>query len=157
MGVRSKHSVFKVASYLLSKSDPYSDDFSVTHLKLQKLVYYAQAWHYAIKQKPLFKEEIEAWVHGPVCPDLYHAYKNNGFEIIKPKMDNEDFDFNSFEIEVMDLVWEAYGGMSGGMLEQLTHTEDPWIEARGNLDEKISSNNIISLSSMGEYYNKPEV
>ena len=58
-------SVFDVANWFLSKG-------SVTHKKLQKLCYYSQAWHCALYDgTPLFAERIEAWVHGPVIPELY--------------------------------------------------------------------------------------
>ena len=48
---------------------------SMSHKKLQKLCYYAQAWYVTIKNKPLFEDDIEAWVHGPVVPSLYSQYK----------------------------------------------------------------------------------
>ena len=50
----------------------------ITNLKLQKLVYYAQAWHLAIYSKPLFNTDFEAWVHGNVIHDLYSECKSWG-------------------------------------------------------------------------------
>jgi uncharacterized phage-associated protein len=60
-------SVFDVAAYILAEQGP------VTHMKLQKLVYYCQGWHLAWDEKPLFDEPIEAWANGPVCPALYEV------------------------------------------------------------------------------------
>lgn len=73
--------VYIVAKYFLSKS-------RMTHKKLQKLCYYAQAWHCAFyKNKPLFENRIEAWVHGPVSPELYYRYYNYGWNEIPQVLD----------------------------------------------------------------------
>lgn len=146
-------SVFDVARYFLTKSKP-GTEYAITHLKLQKIVYYAQAWHIALKNKPLFKERIEAWIHGPVCPELYDYYKEYGFEEIDP-VSSESVSINDKDTkEVLDFVWELYGNRSGKFLEQLTHQEDPWLNARGTLGEYIRSNNEISHESMYEYFSK---
>ena len=52
-------SIFEVARFFLTKE-------SMTHLKLQKLCYYAQAWYLTIYGQRLFNEEFQAWLHGPV-------------------------------------------------------------------------------------------
>ena len=59
--------VFEAAEWFLHKK-------SFTHKQLQKLCYYAQAWHLALLNRPLFDEEFQAWIHGPVCPTLYAHY-----------------------------------------------------------------------------------
>lgn len=142
--------VFDVAKYFLQKSNPNSER-SITHLKLQKLVYYAQAWHLAIKGKALFNEKIEAWIHGPVTPELYNSYKIYGFNVIDPpKLPKVDLD--KPQRDLVDEVWQIYGGLSGRVLETLTHQEDPWIKARGNASPESPSNNTISLDSMRLYY-----
>jgi uncharacterized phage-associated protein len=48
----------------------------VSNLQLQKLVYYAQAWHLALYDRPLFEDDFQAWVHGPVIPELFDKYKH---------------------------------------------------------------------------------
>ena len=47
----------------------------MTTMKLQKLIYYSQAWSLVWDEKPLFAERIEAWANGPVCPDLYNLHR----------------------------------------------------------------------------------
>ncbi|SFS77614.1 Panacea domain-containing protein [Paenibacillus sp. BC26] len=147
-----KVSVSDVADYLLQKSNRNSNR-SITHLKLQKLVYYVQAWHTAIKGEPLFAEEIEAWVHGPVCPELYATYKQHGFNEIDPPQTIQN-SLSKSQKELIDEVWQMYGGFSGRTLETLTHKEDPWINARGSISEHTPSNSTISIDSMGKYYKK---
>ncbi len=138
--------VFDVAKYILEKHQ------ILTAMKLQKLVYYSQAWHAVWTDQPLFDNRIEAWANGPVCPTLY-SYHRGQFQI----------DVNSFpwgcssnltddQKESIDQVLRFYGDKSSQWLSDLTHMEKPWIEARGNLQPGESSSNEINLASMVEYY-----
>ncbi len=61
--------VFDVATYILKKTRP------CTHMKLQKLLYYAQAWSLVWDEKQLFGDRIEAWANGPVVPRLFQQLK----------------------------------------------------------------------------------
>ena len=58
-------SAHDVAAYILRKQGPLSA------MKLQKLVYYAQAWSTVWDDQPLFSEAVEAWANGPVVRELY--------------------------------------------------------------------------------------
>ena len=53
----------EVAEYFIEKA--YSENDKITQKKLQKMLYYAQAWFLAFNNKKLFEEKIEAWLHGP--------------------------------------------------------------------------------------------
>lgn len=138
--------VFDVAQALLNIQ-------SMSNKKLQKLCYYVQAWYLALNREPLFENSFEAWIHGPVCPELYHKFKNYGFTKIPQSNDlpssiaNDEY-LNNF----IHNVFEMYGDMSGDELEELTHQEFPWLNARRGLDGWQSSNNIISCDDMIEYY-----
>lgn len=55
---------------------------SVTHKKLQKLCYYAYSWYLTLYDKRLFPHTFEAWIHGPVQPQLYQKYKHTGWQPI---------------------------------------------------------------------------
>jgi uncharacterized phage-associated protein len=48
----------------------------ITQLKIQKLLYYAQAWFLGLHGCEIFAEEIEAWVHGPVVPSVRARYRD---------------------------------------------------------------------------------
>ncbi|MBD2628083.1 Panacea domain-containing protein [Trichormus variabilis] len=124
----------------------------LSNLKLQKLVYYAQAWYLALHDQPLFDEDFEAWVHGPVIPALYQEYKKFGW---KPVLkDVESPNFSDQVHEFLAELSEVYFGCDAFELEQMTHREDPWIEARGNIPQDAPSNAIISKEAMKEYYQK---
>ncbi len=120
----------------------------VSNLKLQKLLYYSQAWCLALHKKPLFYEEIEAWVHGPVVPVIFRYYRDCKWSPIPDPKVNTPRQFQSH----LEEVWRVYGGFRAFDLERLTHSEDPWKKARAGLASDASSNNIISKSSMRDYY-----
>ncbi len=114
-----------IADYFLAKQDEESGD-TISNLKLQKLVYYAQGYHLAIFDKPLFDEEIEAWAHGPVVPVLYHRFKEYGAASI-PAIPN--LDLSKFDDEVqgfLDEVYDVFNQFSGWTLRNMTHEELPW-------------------------------
>ncbi len=136
-----------IASWFLSRD-------SMTHKKIQKLCYYAQAWYCALYDgSPLFNDEIQAWVHGPVVPALYHVYADYKWTVI-PKTDFDESKFNESVLNVLEAVYNTYGEFSGDQLESLTHSEDPWIQARGTLKPWETSTTPISCASMREYYSR---
>ncbi|USG65139.1 DUF4065 domain-containing protein [Brevibacillus ruminantium] len=140
-----------VANYFLTKVDRDSGD-NITHLKLQKICYYAQAWHLAIEDEPLFEAHFEAWAHGPVNPGLWYEYRGYGWDPIPYP---EDFEIKSIPKpirEFLDEIWDVYGKYSARYLENLTHQEDPWLEARGDLPEGRSCNTPIDENTMRNYY-----
>ena len=133
----------QVAEWFLSKE-------SMTHKKLQKLCYYAQAWHCALLGKPLFDEEIQAWVHGPVIPALYPKYADYKWQDIPKRAVVPAMPIKT--LEVLKAVYNTYGGFSGDQLERLTHSEEPWIQARGGRKPWETCTQVISMRSMTEYY-----
>jgi len=165
----------QVADYFLRLVDEDSGD-SISNLKLQKLVYYAQAWHLAITGEPLFTDRIEAWVHGPVVPSLYSKYKVFGWEPIRPLATLQIFNRSPVAVrkeweaaplprpdtplpnidaqtqEILDDVWDAYGQFTAKRLEELTHDEDPWKDLREGCKPGDASNAVISTEAMRAYY-----
>ena len=115
----------EVAEYFLAQTDEEAGDL-ISNMKVQKLVYYAQGFHLALCGTPLFDEEIEAWMHGPVVPGLYQEYKKYGNGSI-PLPDSLDFEKFSPQVrEILDDVYNVYGQYSAWKLRQMTHEEDPW-------------------------------
>lgn len=142
----------QVADYFLSLQDEDAGDL-ITHLKLQKLVYYAQAWYLVIYDKGIFEEDFEAWVHGPALRSLYSMFANLGWQPI-PK-DSIDTNFDSFDEdfkEFLNEVWEVYGQFSAKKLEELTHSESPWLDARKGYGPLERSSTPITKESMKNYY-----
>lgn len=149
MGARYKAS--EIANWFLAAIDRDAGD-AITHLKLQKLVYYAQAWSLAIpeRDKPLFDEEIQAWAHGPVAESVFHEFKGSSWEAlpapeIAPEIDEDDEEF-------LHEILAVFGEYSGKQLERMTHSEDPWKAARGDLPPEARSNTVIDKKLMMEFY-----
>jgi uncharacterized phage-associated protein len=137
-------SVFDAASYILKASGP------VTAMKLQKLVYYAQAWSLVWEERPLFPERIEAWANGPVVPDLYFAHKGEFTVVAEPKGNPENL--AAEDRETIDAVLKHYGVKSAAWLSDLTHREAPWKDARRGIPDGVRSNAEITLGAMADYY-----
>ena len=133
-----------IARYFLSLADPDVGD-SISNLKLQKLVYYAQGFHLALFGTPLFAETVAAWDHGPVVPGLYRAYKEHGAESI-PAPTDMDFDkYDPQTRELLNEVYSVYGQYAAWKLRNMTHEEPPWKTA-------YESGEFISQDSMKEYF-----
>lgn len=145
-----------VADYLLCKVDKSKGD-SITPLRLQKLVYYCQAWHLAYFQKPLFKEDIQAWAHGPVVPRLYrHHAKNYMHDAIDTSAASPSplATVSDDSRLLIDKVWDKYNNLSGSALEELTHQESPWKKAYGDITPGGRCNVVISHKAMQDFYSK---
>src|SRR3989344_7670488 len=89
----------------------------ITNKKLQKLVYYAQAWSLVLNDRKLFNEPIEAWVHGPAVRSLYVKYKKFGFEPIQEEVKASELNFSDQAKKLLNNVWKLYGKMDAGYLE----------------------------------------
>ena len=139
------HDIFDVANWFLTKEN-------MSHKKLQKLCYYAVAWGYALLKRPICSnDEFQAWVHGPVSPALYDKYKGNAWVELNP---DKGF-INSFDNNTEDLlesIWLTYGEQTGNSLEALTHSELPWIKARGNCEQHERCSTPINKKDMEDYY-----
>jgi uncharacterized phage-associated protein len=123
---------------------------TMTAMKLQKLVYYSQAWHAVWDEEQLFPSEIEAWRNGPVCRDLYEGHRGMFQVSTWPRGNSESLARN--ESETVDVIVGSYGRLSGQQLSDLTHSERPWVEARAGCSPDERSSAPITLESMVDYY-----
>jgi uncharacterized phage-associated protein len=131
-----------IAQYFLSLVDEEAGD-SISNLKLQKLLYYAQGFHLAFYDTPLFPEAIKKWAHGPVVPQIYHEYKDYGANAIPPvQIDLNDYTQNVREL--LDEIYSVYGQFSALKLRSMTHNEPPWLKA--------DDNEAISHESMKQFF-----
>jgi uncharacterized phage-associated protein len=122
----------------------------LTNLKLQKLLYYSQAWFLALHDKALFAEDFQAWVHGPVLPSQYHRFKDYQW---KPLLEDVTLPVApSKVVTFLEEIVDVFGAETAVTLELMTHRERPWIKARGNLPADAVSTNVITKKSMHSYY-----
>lgn len=134
--------------YLLNKCE------DITPLALQKLLYYVQGFYYAINEEFLFEEDCQAWVHGPVYPEVYQKYKDYRFDPIKQSSEPEDLGLTSSETAILDSVSKNLSCYSGKVLEEFTHSETPWLKAREHLSKFEPTTRIIQKEDIGNYFNE---
>jgi len=137
-------SVFDVAAYILEKCG------TLTTWKLQKLVYYAQAWSLVWDEKPLFDQGIEAWANGPVVRELYNAHK--GKFTVSSFSPGDSGRLSNDQKETIDAVIRDYGEFSSQQLSDLTHSEKPWKDARRGIPDGERGDTVIDLDALAEYY-----
>ncbi|MCY4260342.1 MAG: DUF4065 domain-containing protein [Rhodobacteraceae bacterium] len=137
-------SVLDVAAHILDRQGP------MTTWKLQKLVYYSQAWSLVWDDDVLFPEEIEAWANGPVVRELYNAHRGK-YRISCLHRGNPET-LTEIQRETIDSVLAFYGDKSPQWLSDLTHMEIPWQLARRKIPDGERGNTIIPKESLAEYY-----
>ncbi|MBO9194310.1 SocA family protein [Rhizobium sp. 16-449-1b] len=130
----------------------------VNVIKLHKLLYYVQAWHLAFNRGEFFPNRFQAWVHGPVSRDVYDRYKDTktmyssvDISDIRPGFDPSK-DLNAYERAHIDAILEVYANFTGDQLEEMTHLEQPWLEARAGVPASARSENYLSEETMKSFY-----
>jgi len=149
----------ELSQYIIAKFDE-SGDF-ISNKKLQKILYYIEAWS-LVHLNSIIDEDFEAWVHGPVIPEVYHEYKKYGYNPINTDKNYNATDFiTDFKIvninysehfHLIDGVLDEYGVLSSLELELLSHSEEPWNSVRKNLLPSEHSTSSIDKALMKKYY-----
>ena len=149
----------ELSKYLIAFGNSVGDP--ITNLKLQKLLYYSQAWHLGIHKNQLFEEDFEAWVHGPVLRRIYGIYKGYGYNpiVLDIKEDEVEKEISNYKsnfgyklTNFFQYIIDEYFIISAWELERMVHKEDPWIIARAGIPDDEPSENIIKKEWMQKYY-----
>ena len=128
------YNINDVCDYVILRANA-DEVVPLNNLKLQKLLFYIQAWHLAFYDETFFEGKFQAWVHGPVNREIYERFRAKKFlysditksDVLKP---NPETAFTPDDIEHMNNILETYLPFSGMQLESLTHSEEPWIKTR---------------------------
>jgi len=131
-----------VAGYIQATADVPRHDTK----KLQKLVYFSQAWALGWTGRPIFADEFQAWPDGPVVSSLFGFQRH---EYVPPAPEGS---IDQATKEIIDSVIEHYGHLNHQQLIDLTHEHTPWVEARGSLPASASSNVRISNDAIRSFY-----
>lgn len=157
------YNVLDVSAYVVNYSN--KKEYSISNLRLQKLLYFIQAFYLIKENKPCFKEKIFAWELGPVVPEVYHVYKQYGSRHIPPvktyfkikddslwKTERIRYDDEKISVEdkkMINSVVDKFSEYSSYDLVELTHDQDPWNNAyHGSNNDKE-----ITIQSIKEYFN----
>ncbi|MEH3100247.1 Panacea domain-containing protein [Sphingomonas adhaesiva] len=140
-----------VARYILDRLAPDRYGSRLTAWKLQKLVYYSQAWSLVWDDAPLFDDEIQAWANGPVVPALYREHRGR-FQLFAGDIPGNPENLTEDQRDTINVVLEFYGDKSPQWLSDLTHMEAPWRDARAGIPDGASSQRAITPEAMAAYY-----
>lgn len=139
-----------VISYMFERLE------EVTPLMLQKLLYFIQGICLALYDRPMFAENCQAWIHGPVFPEVYDLLRDFKYNPIEDArfavLDGTKEILTAEEQKIIDLVVNTFGLYGGKVLERITHNEAPWKNARKGYGENIPSNEPLSKENIKEYY-----
>jgi len=137
--------VLDVARYILDEKG------EMEAMKLQKLCYYAQAWHLAWVGTPLFAEDFQAWRDGPVSRLLYATHHGQR-SVVAAQINGSGQQLTEVQRCVVDEVLRVHGQKSGNDLSALTHREGPWCEARAGLAPDAPGDTVIQKDTMATYF-----
>lgn len=132
-----------IANKILAKASIFEYDEPISNMKLQKLLYYQQGFHLAYFEAPLFDEEIEAWMYGPVVPSVYNhfkEYKNRGIEY-----KGDVIELSPEEEALFNEVYKIYGSYSAIGLMDMTHDETPWKSTNPGVGSIITKDKLKSF------------
>lgn len=147
-----------IASYFIEKANTkiIDEDGSaegISHLKLQKILYFAQIVFLCTKNKELFQEEILAWQYGPVIESIYNEYsrkrKKWNSQLLQEDILDKDYKdkINEKDSYILDDIYNEFWKYSASELVDITHSHKPWRESFIPWES-----NIISKKSMVNYY-----
>lgn len=143
-----------LSDYILKHYEPMS------HLKLQKLLFYCDAYHLAYFDQELVEDSFEAWVHGPVSRKVYDSLKDKSMLYAELSYSNStgkdvDKEFGKLTQDQQTLIVSILTDLStwtGLELERATHNERPWLEARIGYAEADKCHEIISKKTVQAFY-----
>lgn len=153
------YNINDVADYIILRFTQNEDFSDLINLKLQKLLFYIQAWSLGIRGFRFVDAEFQAWAHGPVCRVIFDRFKDTKglysfLHIGDVKNPNVFALFEKEDSDFIEFILENYGGFSGVQLEEMTHNETPWIMARKGVSSLERCENVITDQSMRDYYGK---
>jgi uncharacterized phage-associated protein len=137
-----------LAKLFLVQADQDGLSGTMTNMKINKLVYYAQCLNLALYGEPLFSEDIQAWIHGPVCYKVYLEYRQYIADPVRVPEMNDLKQISEKDIEIVEEVWQFLGDRRASQLRNMTHEEFPWLNARGGIPDDMPSQAVLSLEDM---------
>lgn len=140
------YDVIDVAKYIILFCK--ENGYSISNLKLQKLLYFVQAQFLVIKGEPAFLEEIEAWDFGPVVPEVYQYFKIWGSSELPALLaKGARSKIYTSDQKIIDEILKECAPYSASFLVDITHNQDPWQDAYERY-----YNNVITRESIKEYF-----
>ena len=141
-----------VAEYLIHLAASEDEPDPLSHLRLQKLMYYVQGWSLAIRNAPMFPDKIEAWAHGPVVAKLFLTFTDYKSDTIPSEIFWYSGGLRKGDRKCIEAVWDVYKKYSATSLREMTHRETPWEQARGKAKSAERCSTEITNTSMKRFF-----
>lgn len=126
---------------------------NMEHKKLQKLLYFFDGFQLAVSGKSFLDADFEAWVHGPVCREVYATYANfRMYELIPSVSVSERELLTENQRQLFDVFYKVYGGFNSDDLEAISHNTTPWLNKRVGLEPWEPSTARIDKGEMQQYF-----
>ena len=140
------YNVLEVSRYIIDYS--HQKGYRIYNFKLQKLLYFVQAYFLATKREPCFSERIVAWDIGPVNLETYREYMIYGSCNIPNTSDDEErTTINDFDRKLIEAVVDIFAGWSAPDMTKLSQDQKPWY------DYYISGKeNVIPTEAIKDYF-----
>lgn len=141
--MKGKYNATDIAKWFINELHP-------EPLKLQKLLYLSQGFSYAFNDRPLFEDDIEGWVHGPVVASVYRQYSMFKYNPIT--IEHQLIEFDDETLDILNYVKDNFAKYDSRYLEKLTHSQEPWILSREGLDPDERSDKTITKENIANYF-----
>ena len=144
----AKGKIFQIANWFLSQA---TEENYMTHLALQKLLYFSQGWNYVFNNRSLFQDDCEAWVHGAVYRSVFDTFKKFKYKPL-PVIDKK-IKIPKEELDVLEYVKKYYFDVyNAKSLEKICHLEKPYILTRKEYEIDQNCEEIIEKDLIRDYY-----
>jgi len=141
------YSALDIAKYVIIHE--HKENFEVSNLRLQKLLYFIQAIILCKTNVPCFSDDMEAWPFGPVIPSVYYTYRIFGnMNIILSEQETMPIIDEATKLFI-DNILKVCRRYKTFQLVEITHHQSPWIDAHKN-----GSKGIIEKSALKNYFLK---
>lgn len=137
------YNAIDIAKKIVCRTDVEHGD-TISNLKLQKMLYFAQGFHLAAFGDALFAEDMIAWTYGPVVPEVYDVYKKYRQRAINTIGVVDSVELAPQEAALFDKVYLEYSRYSAVALMQMTHSAGPWLK------HKVGE--VIPKSEIRDYF-----
>lgn len=118
----------------------------MTHLRLQKTLYYLYVLFYRRYKKELFEDDFLAYDYGPVVRSVYDAYKLFGSSQLPKLGEVQSIDAESEEKVFLEEMTHRLEDYKVFDLVKSTHDFSPW--------KDTLRSNIINKSEIKKYHEK---
>lgn len=144
----SKVSVLALAKYILEQTG------KISTWALEKLAYYCKVWSLCWYGQAITDDAIGAWPNGPVYPRLFAAHR--GRRLVAAADIQAEGKLSMDDRRLVDMVLSVYGDFDGDALKDMTHREDPWLQARQGLLPSQKTEELITDAMIRAYYQRDQ-